>query len=103
MTEPARPISPALDRSRRSGALVPLWTRPRRFRSLASRLVAVGFGQLVLLALTAIGIFIAEGPHEEADPADKLPPAEVTRLENLVDTPAALTAALDELPQPNPR
>ena len=76
---------------------MPLWTRPRRFRSLASRLVAVGFGQLVLLALTAIGIFIAEGPHEEADPADKLPPAEVTRLENLVDTPAALTAALDEL------
>ena len=101
MTEPARspgrPITRAVDRSRLSGALVPLLTRPRRFRSLASRLVAVGVGQLVLLALTAIGIFIAEGPHEEADPEDKLTPAEVTKLENLVDSPAALTAALDEL------
>lgn len=71
--------------------------RPRRFRSLASRLVALGVGQLVLLALTAVVIFIAEGPHEEADPEDKLTPATIARLEGLVDAPAALTEALDEL------
>jgi signal transduction histidine kinase len=69
----------------------------RRFRSLASRLVAVGVGQFLLLALTAIVIFIAEGPHEEADPEDKLTAQAVTRLEQLVDTPAELTVALDEL------
>jgi signal transduction histidine kinase len=71
--------------------------QPRRFRSLASRLVALGVGQLVLLALTAVVIFIAEGPHEEADPEDKLTPATIARLEGLVDAPAALTEALDEL------
>ena len=32
----------------------PVVGRPRRFRSLASRLVAVGLGQLLLLALTAV-------------------------------------------------
>ncbi|HEU4729103.1 MAG TPA: HAMP domain-containing sensor histidine kinase [Kofleriaceae bacterium] len=76
-------------------AAAPAW--PRRFRSLASRLVALGIGQLVLLALTAVGIFIAEGPHDVANPADKLPPGTVARLEGLVDSPAALGEALDEL------
>jgi signal transduction histidine kinase len=70
---------------------------PRRFRSLASRLVALGIGQLVLLALTAVVIFIAEGPHEEADPEDKLTAPMITRLEILTDAPAALGAALDAL------
>jgi two-component system OmpR family sensor kinase len=70
---------------------------PRRFRSLASRLVAVGVGQLLLLALTAVVVFIAEGPHEEADPEDKLTPGMVARLESLVDSPAALNDVLDEL------
>ncbi|HET9622769.1 MAG TPA: hypothetical protein VFP84_15455, partial [Kofleriaceae bacterium] len=72
-------------------------TPPRRFRSLASRLVVLGLGQLVLLALTAVVIFIAEGPHEEADPEDKLPAERVTQIEHLIDIPAALTAVMDEL------
>jgi signal transduction histidine kinase len=70
---------------------------PRRFRSLASRLVAIGVGQLVLLALTAVVVFIAEGPHEEADLEDKLTAATVTELENLADSPAELTVVLDRL------
>jgi signal transduction histidine kinase len=78
-------------------ATAPAPGEPRRFRSLASRLVALGVGQLVLLALTAVVIFIAEGPHEEADPEDKLTPATLARLERLSDAPAALTEALDEL------
>jgi signal transduction histidine kinase len=69
----------------------------RRFRSLASRLVALGVVQLVLLAFTAAVIFIAEGPHEAADPEDQLTPAAIARLEHLIDTPAALNDALDEL------
>ncbi len=69
----------------------------RRFRSLASRLVALGVAQLLLLALTAIVVFIAEGPHEEADPEDQLTPPVIAKLEHLVDTPAALADALDEL------
>jgi signal transduction histidine kinase len=78
-------------------ATAPPPRRPRRFRSLASRLVALGLGQLVLLALTAVIIFIAEGPHDEADPEDALTAAMITRLEQLVDAPAQLTVALDEL------
>ena len=77
-------------------ALLPL-VKPRRFRSLASRLVAVGVGQLLLLAVTALGIFFAEGPHEEATPEDQLTAATLTKLEALVDSPPALSAALDEL------
>jgi two-component system OmpR family sensor kinase len=87
-----------MDRTRLSGPqAVPPPTRPRRFRSLASRLVTLGVGQLVLLAITAVVVFIAEGPHEEADPEDQLTPEAIVRLEHLVDTPAALTEALDEL------
>ena len=71
--------------------------RRRRFRSLASRLVALGVVQLVLLAFTAAVIFIAEGPHEAADPEDQLTPAAIARLEHLIDTPAALNDALEEL------
>jgi signal transduction histidine kinase len=71
--------------------------QPRRFRSLASRLVALGVGQLLLLAIIAVVIFIAEGPHDEADPEDQLTPATIARLEGLVDVPAALAVALDEL------
>ncbi len=71
--------------------------RPRRFRSLASRLVALGVVQLVLLTVTAAVIFVAEGPHEEADPEDKLTPATLVHLESLVDAPAQLSDALDEL------
>jgi signal transduction histidine kinase len=70
---------------------------PRRFRSLASRLVVVGVVQLVLLAATAIGIFIAEGPHEPGRPEEKIDHAVVQRLEGLVDQPTELQAALDEL------
>jgi len=70
---------------------------PRRFRSLASRLVAVGVGQLLLLAVTAIGIFFAEGPHEAANPEDQLTAATLTTLESVVDSPSELSAALDEL------
>ena len=71
--------------------------RPRRFRSLASRLVALGVVQLALLTVTAAVIFIAEGPHEEAAPEDKLTPAALRHLESLVDVPAQLSDALDEL------
>ena len=71
--------------------------RPRRFRSLASRLVALGVVQLALLTITAAVIFIAEGPHEEAAPEDKLTPAALRHLESLVDAPASLSDALDEL------
>ncbi|HSR97474.1 MAG TPA: HAMP domain-containing protein, partial [Kofleriaceae bacterium] len=71
--------------------------RPRRFRSLASRLVALGVVQLLLLALTAVVVFIAEGPHEEADPEDKITAATVANLERLVDSPSALSDALDQL------
>ena len=97
-TSPKRAIQPVVTRSLRGGTSpLPALRRTRRFGSLASRLVTVGVGQLVLLALTAIGIFIAEGPHEEADPEDQLTPAAVDQLERLIDSPVALTAALDEL------
>jgi signal transduction histidine kinase len=71
----------------------------RRFRSLASRLVALGIGQMVLLAITAVVVFIAEGPHEPADPEAQLTGPVVSRLERLVDQPVALSRALDELRQ----
>src|SRR5262249_38885881 len=37
------------------------------------------------------------GPREPADPEDQLTPTAIARLEHLVDTPAALNDALDEL------
>jgi signal transduction histidine kinase len=88
----------ARDRSFLSGAVTqPLPARRPRFRSLASRLVALGVGQMVLLALTAVVVFIAEGPHEPGDPEAKLTSPVVARLERLVDRPAELNAALDAL------
>src|SRR5262245_51649625 len=85
------------DSSFRTGPAAAMRMRGRRFRSLASRLVALGLGQLVLLALTAAGIFFAEGPHEPGDPEDKLTSETVGKLERLVDSPSALSDALDEL------
>jgi two-component system OmpR family sensor kinase len=69
----------------------------RRFRSLASRLVALGVVQLVLLAGTAIGIFFAQGPRGEAHPDERVDPATIRELERVSDQPAALAAALEEL------
>lgn len=71
--------------------------RPRRFRSLASRLVALGVLQFALFIGTAIAFFIAEGPREEPRPRDHVVPAVVQRLEGLIGEPAALQAALDDL------
>lgn len=92
MTRPPGPLplsaaGPAIVRSRPR----------RRFRSLASRLVALGVVQLVLLTVTAAVIFVAEGPHEEAAPEDKLTPDALRHLESLVDAPVSLSDALDEL------
>lgn len=72
-------------------------SEPRRFRSLASRLVVVGLVQLVLLAVTAFAIFIAEGPHEPGQPEDHIDRATLTKLEGLVDSPVGLQTALDDL------
>ena len=69
----------------------------RRFRSLASRLILVGVVQLALLAVTAIGIFYAEGPHQPGRPEEHIDRAVVAKLEGLVDQPTALQAALDDL------
>jgi len=66
-------------------------------RSLASRLVVIGVVQMLLLALTAVAIFIAEGPHEPARPEDYLQPALIQELERVVDDPPALEALLGEL------
>jgi two-component system, OmpR family, sensor kinase len=71
--------------------------RPRRFRSLASRMVALGVLQFALFVGTAIAFFIAEGPRREPHPRDHIAPAVIHRLEGLVDEPAALQAALDDL------
>jgi signal transduction histidine kinase len=92
--------SRSIDRSPSPGHPGPAVAPPRRrrrFRSLASRLVALGVVQLGLLTVTAGVIFLAEGPHEEAAPEDKLTPAALRRLEGLVDSPAPLSDALDEL------
>ena len=80
-----------------TGPVVAPPRRRRRFRSLARRLVALGVVQLALLTITAAVIFIAEGPHEQADPEDTLTPATLRRLESLVDVPAQLSNALDDL------
>jgi signal transduction histidine kinase len=85
------------DTSFRTGASVAVRAPRRRFRSLASRLVALGIGQMMLLACTATVIFFAEGPHGPANAEDKLTPATIAKLERLVDAPSALSDALDEL------
>src|SRR5215204_618137 len=76
---------------------VPPPTPPRRFRSLASRLVAIGVLQFTLFIGTAFAIFFAEGPHGEAHPDEHVQPAVIRRLEQLVDQPAALQDRIDAL------
>ncbi|HEX3480632.1 MAG TPA: HAMP domain-containing sensor histidine kinase [Kofleriaceae bacterium] len=90
-------MPPSTNRASTSGPAVGPPRQRRRFRSLASRLVALGVVQLALLTVTAAVIFIAEGPHEEAAPEDQLTPAALRHLESLVDAPAPLSDALDEL------
>ena len=86
----------ALQSSFKTGS-TPALNKPPRFRSLASRLIAVGIGQVLLIALTALIVFIAEGPREEGNPDDRLDAATVAKLESLVDDRETLTVALDEL------
>lgn len=70
---------------------------PRRFRSLASRLVLIGLAQLVLLAVTGTVIALVQGPRGEADPRDVIDAKVLARLEALADDPTALTAALEDI------
>ncbi|MFN0247327.1 MAG: ATP-binding protein [Kofleriaceae bacterium] len=63
-------------------------------RSLASRLVLLGIAQLALITVTAIGIFIAQGPYGEPRPEDHV---DLRKLEMLTATPDALSAALEQL------
>nr|MBA2543695.1 hypothetical protein [Deltaproteobacteria bacterium] len=69
----------------------------RRLGSLASRLVVVGVVQLVLLAVTAVVIFIAEGPHDAARPEDHIVPSLIQHLENVADDQPSLETALGKL------
>lgn len=66
-------------------------------RSLASRLVVIGVVQMMLLAITAIVIFIAEGPHEPARPEDYLVPSLIQRLEDASGDQPTLDAELGSL------
>lgn len=74
-----------------------LLARLRPSRSLGARLVLLGLLQLVVVAGTAVAIFILEGPHEPARPIDFLDRATRTRLEDIVDRPGELAATLAEL------
>ena len=62
-------------------------------RSLASRLVVLGLVQLMLLALAAVVIFIAEGPHGAADPEDQLGRSTMEKLAGVIDQPTPLAEA----------
>ena len=74
------------DPSRQSGpSTVPPPEPPRRFRSLASRLVALGVLQLVLLFVIGAVLVVVAGPREEARPRDVLDPAALRRLEGATD------------------
>jgi signal transduction histidine kinase len=66
---------------------------PKR-RSLASRLVLLGIVQLALITVTAVGIFIAQGPYGEPRPEDHV---DLRKLEMLTAAPDALGAALQLL------
>ena len=66
-------------------------------RSLASRLVVIGVVQMLLLAITAIVIFIAEGPHEPARPEDYLVQSLIQRLEDSTDDQSKLDTELASL------
>lgn len=65
-----------------------------RSTSLVSRLVLLGVAQLALLTLTAIGIFIAQGPYTEPRPEDHV---DLRKLELLAATPDALAVELAHL------
>ncbi len=65
-----------------------------RLHSLASRLVLIGAVQMILLAITAVVIFIAEGPHEPARPEDHIVPALIHHLEDVADDQASLEQSL---------
>jgi signal transduction histidine kinase len=71
--------------------------RRRRFRSLASRMVALGSLQFVLFVGTAIVIFVAEGPRDEARPHEHIQPPMLRKLEELVDQQAVLDKELEGL------
>ena len=86
----------ALQSSFATGSAAAVGTR-RRFGSLGARLVAVGIGQVLLIALTAVIVFYAEGPREEGNPDERLDAATVEKLESLVDDREMLGVALEEL------
>ena len=71
--------------------------KPRRFRSLASRLVALGALQLALLVLATILAFLVAGPRGEAHPRDHIDNARIAKLEKMLGQPAKLQAELDGL------
>jgi len=90
--------SPALDPTRLSGpSSVPPPVAPRRFHSLASRLVALGVLQLALLVGIGVVSFMLAAPRAESNPRDYLTPAMVARLEQGTADPATLEAVLEEL------
>ncbi len=66
-------------------------------KSLASRLVVIGVVQMMLLAVTAVVVFIAQGPHEPARPEDYLVPSLIQRLEESADDQPKLEAELAAL------
>jgi two-component system, OmpR family, sensor kinase len=70
--------------------------RPK-LRSLAARLVMIGLLQLTLLAATAAGIFIAEGPPSPPVPFEVITSDVQSRLESLAQEPLELRRALEEL------
>ena len=65
--------------------------------TLASRLVAVGILQMCLLVVTAAIIFVVEGPHDQARPAERVDRAVVHRLEVNIDDAAGLAHELADL------
>ena len=87
----------ALQSSFKTGPQQAISAKPKRFRSLASKLITIGIGQVLLIAITAVVVFYAEGPREEGSPDERLDNATVERLEKLVDDKEALAFALEEL------
>lgn len=87
-----------MDPTRLSGpSRVPPPAKPRKLRTLASRLVLLGVLQLALLSGVAGLVWVAAGPQEEVHPHDILNRAEIARLEKLTADRAELRAALDLL------
>jgi len=78
-----------------SRALAP--APPRRFKSLASRMVLVGVVQFLLLALTGTVIAVLQGPRDEAHPHEVLDRTVLGKLEALANQPVELTAELEDL------